>query len=627
MDDQDMRSKLSPSLIKALFDLKEKVQATRHGVKAKLVADFAAMQGNSPATVYGWLKTQCGYMGSSGAGRKTRADRGNTAIKDDAITFLAAAKRESMRGNGKGIMPTNVAMNVADQNGMDICLSRGRINSILRERGLTNDALAAPRDTTRLRSLHPNHVHQIDPSLCVLFYMGGRQHIMDEAVFNKNKPGNAAKIKLKVWRYVRYDHASASIDIRYFEAAGENQAVLFDFLMWTWGKQESRLSHGVPKRLLWDKGSANTSAAVRNLLDALGVIHETHAAGHAWAKGGVEGANNIVETQFESRLKLEPVNSIAELNAAAESWVRDYNANAIKHVDSRVKRDSGEAMIRDDLWHTITAAELVAMPSAEVCRWFFHGTAQSRVVKNLQISFKHPELQAPAIYKLHDWATQLTKNEKVQVLPLLGKYGAVRIQIEQLGAKEPLLVEVKPVTEFDKFGRDANGQVIGEGYQRLPDSASVIEAKRMNGLVFGVTNLDEADSLRSKNARPFAAANEGKGITAHSHLGQDELVERLPRQAQELDTPAVQAARSAGKPEQASLSLSEACMFIKGAMQSRGASYEPSTYAYLQARYADGRVPQEAAEALAYGNEVQQATGTHDAGSNSPEFVGLRSVK
>ena len=622
-----MRSKLSPDFVQALFTLKAQVEAAGHGVKGGLVVNFAKLHGKSTATVYGWLKTECGFD----TGRKVRADRGNTAIKDDTITFLAAAKRESMRGNGKSIMPTAVAMNVADTNGMDVCLSRGRINSILRERGLTNAAIAAPRDTTRLRSLHPNHVHQIDPSLCVLFYMGGKQMIMDEAVFNKNKPGNAAKIKLKVWRYVRYDHASASIDIRYFEAAGENQAVLFDFLMWTWGKQESRLSHGVPKRLLWDKGSANTSAAVCNLLDALGVIHETHAAGHAWAKGGVEGSNNIVETQFESRLKLEPVNSIAELNAAAENWVRDYNANAIKHVDSRVKRDSGEAMVRDDLWHTITAAELVAMPSADVCRWFFHGTAQSRVVKNLQISFKHPELDTPAIYKLHDWATHLTKNEKVQVLPLLGKGGAVRIQIEQLGAKEPLLVEVKPVTDFDQFGRDASGQVIGEGYQRLPDSASVIEAKRMNSLVYGVSDMDEADTLRSKNARPFATYDDGKGnglgIKAHSHLGKEDLVTRLPRQAQELDTAAVQAARSAAAPELASLSLSEACKYIKGVRESRGGTYEPSTYAYLQARYADGRVPQDAAEALAYSDAAQQATGTHDAASKTIEFTGLRSIK
>ncbi|MDR2924962.1 MAG: transposase family protein [Azoarcus sp.] len=94
---------------------------------------------------------------------------------------------------------------------------------------------------------------------------------MREEAFNKNKPANYARVKLKVWRYVRYDHASGSIDVRYYEAEGENQAALFDFLLWTWGKQQSRLSHGIPKILLWDKGSANTSHGIRNLLDALGV--------------------------------------------------------------------------------------------------------------------------------------------------------------------------------------------------------------------------------------------------------------------------------------------------------------------------------------------------------------------
>jgi hypothetical protein len=89
----------------------------------------------------------------------------------------------------------------------------------------------------------------------------------------------------------------------------------------------------------------------------------------------------------------------------------------------------------------------------------------------------------------------------------------------------------------------------------------------------------------------------------------------------------VQAARSAAAPELASLSLSEACKYIKGVKESRGETYEPSTYAYLQARYADGRVPQEAAEALANGNDAQQATGTHDADPAKTSFAGLRSVK
>ena len=47
--------------------------------------------------------------------------------------------------------------------------------------------------------------------------------------------------------------------------------------------------------MIWDLGSANTSASIKSLLDSLEVEHIPHKRGHAWAKGGVEGSNNIVE--------------------------------------------------------------------------------------------------------------------------------------------------------------------------------------------------------------------------------------------------------------------------------------------------------------------------------------------
>ncbi len=615
--DDLMQSKLSKDMLEKLFDLKLAMGNAPHGVRGALAQGFAEFHGKDLNTVYRWLKVDCGYV----SGRKPRADRGDTKLPMAALEFIAAAKRESMRGNGKAIMPTAVAMNVADANGIAINVSPARVNALLLEHGLTSAALAAPRNTTRLRSLHPNHVHQIDPSLCVIFYMHGKQRIMDEASFNKNKLDAYHKVKLKVWRYVRYDHASSSIDVRYFEAAGENQHTLFDFLMYTWGKQGKRLSHGVPRRLIWDKGSANTSHAVRNFLDAMGILHETHAPGHAWAKGGVEQGNNLVETHFESRLKIQPVESIAELNAAAECWVRDYSANAIKHVDCRVVRDDGVAYVRDDLWHTIAASELIALPAETVCRWFFTGQAETRTVRNLAISFKHPESDKPASYKLHAWAQHLTKNEKVQVLPLLGRSGLVRVEIAQLGANAPLVIEVQPVVEFDRFGRDASGQVFGEGYASLPDDATVTQAKRLNKAVFGVTDLDEADAARAKNVRPFEAANDGKGMVAHSHLGQAELPTRLPRAAQELDTPQVQAAQ-ATTVYGVRLSVAEACKLIMGV---QGEAYDKATYGYLLARYPDG-VPADAAEAIAHGQDAAAATGTDGA---APAVVGggLRVVK
>lgn len=602
-----MQTKLNPDFVQSLFGLRAQIEACKHGEKRELIERFAAQHAKNPSTIYGWLKSECGFE----AGRKVRSDRGNTRQDPKALELIASFKREAVRGNKKAIMPTSVAMNIADANGHAVSVSASRMNALLRQEGLTQKALAAPRDTVRLLSLHPNHVHQIDPSLCVLYYINGKQEIMDEQQFNKNKLENYAKVKLKCWRYVRYDHASGAIDIRYFAQAGENQQAIFEFLQWTWGKQANRLSYGVPKRLLWDKGSANISNAVKNMLDALGVAHETHAAGHAWVKGGVEVSNNIVETHFESRLKIEPVDNIDQLNAAAELWVRDYNANKIKFVDSRIKRDDGIARSRDDLWSRIAASELVVMPPENICRWFFHGAAQARKVTNLQISFKHPELETTALYKLHDWAEHLTKGERVQVLPLLGRAGAVRIAIEQLGSKESLIVEVLPIANFDQYGRDADGQVIGEGYKRAPDSATVQAAKRLNESAYGVRDLDDADKLRSKNNRPFADANDGQGMVAHSNLGKAELVLRLPRKAGEVDTPAMQQAlSSAGKVERPTLSITEACTYIQGIL---GEAYETSIYGELKARYPAGRVPQDVADIYAHPETEQLATGTNDA--------------
>lgn len=608
----DMQSKLNPDFVQCLFALKAQVELAPHGGKRSLVEGFAKQYAKSPQVVYEYLRRECGFD----AGRKRRADSGKSRINNDTLDFIASAKRESIRGNKKAIMPTCVAMNIADANGLEVNMSETSINRLLRERGLSHATLAEPRDHIRLRSLHPNHVHQIDPSVCVIYYMNGRQHIMDERDFNKNKPQNYVKIKLKVWRYVRYDHASGALDVRYYEAAGEDQHSMFEFLQWTWGQQKNRLAHGVPKRLIWDKGSANTSKAIQGLLDALGVMHETHATGHAWVKGGVEVTNNIVETHFESRLKLEPVETIEQLNNAVERWVRDYNANAIKFVDSRVIRDDGVPRSRDDLWHTIAAGELIAMPADNICRFFFHGAAQSRKIVNQQISFKHPELARPAIYKLDNWAQHFGKGERVQLLPLLGKGGAVRIQIERL-AQAPLLIEVEPMTQFDDFGRDASAQVLGEGYSRAADSATMLSSKRLNELTYGARDIDEADKLRTTNVRPFANANDGKGMTAHGHLGDRVLPVRLPRAVGDVQTPQLMDAHSSSV-ESAPIPLVQLASALRKHLDT---DYSKDTYAWLKAQFPVDLAPASTLDRLGEFADAwrgvlhpseQQATGTND---------------
>jgi len=576
----------SAEMMECLLELKRKLDAAAHGQGGKLVDEFAAMHSRSKQTVWKWLALFAGYQ----SGRKQRSDTGMTRLSKQTLDHIAAFKSVSVRANGKATKPTAVAMNIADANGLEVNVGVAQVNRLLRARKLDVKSQANARNHGRLRAECPNAVHEIDPSLCLIYYMGNRQMMMTEAEFNKNKPAAMERVKLKVWRYTRYDHASASIDVKYYQAAGENQASLFDFLLHTWGEQPQRLSHGLPKRLLWDKGSANTSSGIVRLLDALGVVHETHATHHAWVKGGVEKANHIVEMHFESRLREQPVSSVEELNEAAERWVRDYNANMIKHVDCRVRRHDGEKHVRDDLWQLILRYPdaLVKMPERKVCAWYLTGQEASRQVRDGLITFVHPEIGKSRVYDLTQWAEFYSQRDKVKVMPMLLADGAVRVEIERLG-QEPLLVEVMPETEFTEFGQLQSAALIGEEHRAAPLTVAEQAAKDIARTAYGDVNLDEAEALLRKNVRPFQQFNDGKGMVAHSHLGQGELPERLLPKAQDL-------ALRASETEQKRKNIVQMMVWLRGHLQSE---FRPEIRADLERRFPDGATEPELEEVLA----------------------------
>jgi transposase-like protein len=608
----DMKN-LPPDTVAALVALRDALLAAQHGQAGSMVQAAAAQHGCSVQSLYRWLAKHAGYKPA----RKLRRDAGSTKVSPEVLEFVAAAKREGMRGNGKEILPTNVALNIAAANGMAVNASADTINRQLRQRRMQPAQVGSQRATISMQSEHPNHVHQVDPSLCVLYYMGGKQRMMTEQAFNKNKPGNYVKIKLKVWRYVRYDHASARIDVRYYEAAGENQQTLFEFLLWTWGQQEGRLCHGLPRLLYWDGGSERNSPAVCRFLNAVGVQHEAHAPGHAWAKGGVENANNIVETQFESRLRFEPVDTVEQLNAAALAWARDYNANQLAHIDSRVVRASGEPLVRDDSWSRIAhyPGALVALPPREVCAWFLSGREETRQVVNNTISFVHPELGQSRPYDLSAWASHLGHKVKLRVTPLLLQGGRVRLELERFG-QEPLVFEANPETEFNAYGQRADGPTFGQEHQRAAKSGDELQADHLAAVAWGKgTNAEAAEKLREQSKRPFAAANEGKGLVAHGHLGKETVTRLLPAAA-EADTPALAAQAVQAPRVQVMLSVPEAVRAIKERL---GAAAPADLYSQLKAAYPAGHVPQDWAD---HWGQAPAATGTHDGAAS-----GLRRVK
>lgn len=315
---EELEMALPAETIVYLRDLALRLDAAGSGNKRALVEDAAGFLGWSAQTVYRQLQRAVGWS----SGRKCRSDKGTTSVPTQALLDMAAAQRELVRDNGKQTLFTTTARGILESNGRDFGVSNSQINRLMRARRINVSAQMQADPVQRMRALYPNHVHQADPSLCLVYYLKGRQHIIRDREFYKNKLEKIARLQLKVYRYVLYDGASGAVLPWYCEAAGESQHNLFEFLMYAWSKQDGRLLHGVPEVLLWDKGSANQSGAIKNLLSSLGVTALTHEAGNSRAKGGVENANNIVETNAHWANRHAPVAGHAGRNRPQKGRAR-----------------------------------------------------------------------------------------------------------------------------------------------------------------------------------------------------------------------------------------------------------------------------------------------------------------
>lgn len=515
---------LQTDLREHLAEIARRLDAAAHSEKGAIVAEALKFYGWSRAKLYSRLKADVGWS----SGRKVRADKGSTCVPTASLEMLAAAQRESIRANGKQILHTPTGASVLAANDIDLPVSNSQLNRLMKARKLDVASQAQADAPTRMRSLHPNHVHQVDPSLCVLYYIKGQQAMMDADKFYKNKLDNYAKVKLKVWRYVLYDHTSGLLVVRYFETAGENQATLFEFLMWAWGQQQGREFHGVPKILVWDKGSANTAPAIKALLAALEVTPIEHAPGAARVKGGVEGGNNIVEIKFESRLKFEPVNSVDELNNAALAWQNAFNADLIPRESNALRRRGMVPTPRYALWRKIRADQLRILPPAEHCQPLLEGKEVVRTVtRDLLVTFRHPRAEVSRAYRVGG-LDGICAGDEVGVRPLLFGDCAVHIRVRRYNGEDQFFrLEAEPLP--DEFGMPLAAPVWGESYKSQPDTAADKAAKRMDALAYPE---QDAAKARQKQQAPFGGA-----LDAHSHLSDIALPLGLPRRGSEISVP------------------------------------------------------------------------------------------
>jgi len=442
-----------------------------------VVEDMRRTFGFSPAKAYRLLR-EAGWE----SGRARRRDAGTTSVSAEALATLAGMVRGGITKDGKATMPANVARSIMEARGEELAVGDSRLRELLRRGRMSASDASTPSPHRTMRTERPNQVHECDPSVSRLWFPpgGGRMKILgaDETYKNKNK----LEGREKLWRYVLTDHLSGSLCVRYYAAAGENAANLWDFLIYAWGRKSigAYVFHGTPELLLWDCGSANISRAVTNALRAFGVETKPHLPGRPRAKGQVEKGNHMVETHFESRLRLEPVSGMDELNGAAERWCAAFNANLIKGLDCRLNRGGVKIGTRAALWRRIAPEQLREIPDAQTCRQVLASGIQTRKVDGaLTVGIVHPRAGRSLRYDVRGIPGALV-GARIRLQPMLAGEGHRCVAIAEGDDGKDAAFELSPIS-YDEFGFDESAPVLGREYKAQPDTARETAAKALEG--------------------------------------------------------------------------------------------------------------------------------------------------
>lgn len=522
---------LAPAVVERLVAVAQAARQAPFGVKTALYEAAARELNMGVSTLIKRIKDV-----TITNARKRRSDAGSTALSRNEATLISAAMMESHRKNGKRLLSVKLAVNMLRANGLiraefissdtgEITpLSIATIARALRGYGLHPDTLLRQAPAVSLASRHPNHVWQIDASICVLYYLkpspDPRQNglqVMNADEFYKNKPANLAKIeKERVWRYAATDHTSGHIYVEYVLGAesGENLCGIFINAI---QKRPDEPVHGVPVMAMLDPGSANTGALFKNLCKALQVRVLINEVGNPRAKGQVEKANDQIEKSFESGLKFVAVHSLEELNAAAAKWRRWFNGTSIHTRHGRTRYEA---------WLRITADQLRLAPEAAICRELATTAPVERTVDDkLQVSFLGTSFDVSVV-------PDIQNGSKVQVCRNPWRQDAAQVVTLDADGREVFYV-VEPVLK-DEHGFDQGAAVIGERYTRHADTPAQRAAKDIEKLLMNEPTLEGAAAARKGKRLAF-----GGKVDPWKHMdnGIANLPAYLPKRGTALDTP------------------------------------------------------------------------------------------
>ncbi|WIM82549.1 transposase [Gallibacterium anatis] len=567
----------------------ERVEKAGFGEKEKIIEEGCTKTGLSRATFLRQIKP---FRPASG--RKVRCDKGKHQMEANELKLISAAWLHLRRKNGKTMATLERILDILRANnkvkaefvdektGEVRPYSASSVERALRNANLHPDQLLRPAPVVQLQSRHPNHVWQIDPSLCVLYYLketgkGNGLCVMEAEQFYKNKPANVAKVEpQRVWRYVITDHASGVIYVEYVYG-GETAENISETFINAIQKKDSPAEpfFGVPKILMFDRGSANTSQMFTHLLNQLDVKIEVPKAHNARAKGQVEKGNDIVERQFESGLRFMNVSGLAELNQLAHQWMRYFNGKAIH---------SRHGMTRYGAWLKIHTKDLILPPSREICQELMITALSERLVTDkLEISFENRR------YDVHD-VPDVRVGEKITVGKNPYRPECVQVQcfehlLDETGKAmlKPYWVVLEPI-EVNEYGFRVDAAIIGEEYKAHSKTAFETNKEQVEQLAYGVASEDELKRAKKANVPLFNGE-----IDPYKHLDENQLMWFLPKNGQEHEL-----TTNARRVEQKPMSAVE---FAKNGKARWGELWNGECYQWVSGKYPQG-VPQMEAQRL-----------------------------
>ncbi|MCF7963991.1 MAG: DDE-type integrase/transposase/recombinase [Methylobacter tundripaludum] len=505
--------------------------------------------------------------------RKRRADAGVVSLTQEEAEIISAYVMEHIRKNAKKTKSMQAAVEELRFNGIIVAgrvdtetgeivpLSDSAIQRALRGYGLHPEQLLAPDPVMTLISKHPNHVWQIDASLCVLYKLPDQPGYgiteVESTEKYKNKLSHFAKIEHRlVQRYLITDHASCAAFL-YFAFGGESTESLCMLLVQAIQQRGRYPFYGIPVMIYLDRGSANRSATFKNLCKALGIRLEF--AQRARAKGQVEKMHDVIEMGFESGLKMATeIRTVEQLNQLGQKWTHHFNATRIHSRHGKTRYAAWQLIKPHQLMTTTLNTEQLLLLAREQ-------PVLKKVTPYLTVNFKGAEYDVSKV-------TGVMVGEKLLITRCAfdaEKAQAVVFDADGHEVFHPLSVKARD----EDWGWFVEGAVLGEEHARHADTPAQTMRKKLERLAMNAETDAEAAANRKAKVAPF-----GGGIDPYKEMNEYQHPAYFPNREtkRELSAPTIERLR---------MNIVQSGIWLLGRL---GSEYRPELLADVKALFPDG---------------------------------------